>query len=87
MELWEYNAIVSGHNDRLRREARENFASCWQTANFAGAAFVGKLRSLHHYLPDEEQPAQTGATVTAEQMAALDARFESARKEAVNVSV
>ena len=30
---------------------------CWQTANFCGAAFAGKLKPLKRYIKDETKSA------------------------------
>lgn len=32
--------------------AKETLASAWQTANFVGAAFAGKLKKLNTYIKD-----------------------------------
>ena len=55
MELWEFNACVAEYNKMQEEKDKEQIALCWQTANFTGAAFAGKLRKLSHYLKDNQK--------------------------------
>lgn len=53
MELWEFNTCVSEYSKMQEEKGKEQVAKSWQTANFTGAAFAGKLRKLSTYLKDE----------------------------------
>lgn len=55
MELWEFNACVAEYNKMQEEKGKEQIALCWQTANFTGAAFAGKLRKLSTYLKDDKK--------------------------------
>lgn len=55
MELWELNACVAAYNDLKQSEGKNTIATCWQTANFTGAAFAGKLKKLSHYIKDAQK--------------------------------
>jgi len=50
MELWEFYSCVDGYAKRQELRATESLVTSWQTGNFAGAAFGGKLKGLKHYL-------------------------------------
>lgn len=52
MELWEFNNCVAAFNEQQAERSKEMTALAWQTANFVGAAFAGKLRKLSWYLDE-----------------------------------
>ncbi len=52
MELWELYACVDAYNKLQSGKSKEQIAICWQTANFVGAAFAGKLKPLKRYIKD-----------------------------------
>ena len=76
LSLWELNACVRAYNRRREAEAEAAIRDIWLTANLTGAAFAGKLKRLEHYT---RRTAIAAPSVTAEQMAALDKRFEERR--------
>ena len=43
---------LRAYNARQEGKAKEQLAVSWQTANFMGAAFAGKLRRLSAYIKD-----------------------------------
>jgi len=61
MELWEFCACTEGFAQRQELRATEALIASWQTGNFTGAAFAGKLKGLKHYMqkhdPSEKQAA------------------------------
>lgn len=60
LELWEFNACVNEYNKMQSERADELTAMAWQTANFTGAAFAGKLRKLNFYL-EQRHPSKAQA--------------------------
>ena len=50
MELWEFYACTEGYVKRQDLRATEALIASWQTGNFVGAAFGGKLNGLKRYL-------------------------------------
>ena len=54
MELWEFNLCVQEHNKMQYEKMQNDTANSWQTANFTGAAFCGKLKKLDYYLKERE---------------------------------
>ncbi len=50
MELWEFNICIQEHNKMQLEKMQNDTARSWQTANFTGASFCGKLRKLDYYL-------------------------------------
>lgn len=54
MELWEFNLCVQEYNEIQKEKIQNDTASAWQTANFTGAAFCGKLKKLSYYLKEKE---------------------------------
>lgn len=54
MELWEFNLCVQEHTKMQYEKMQNDTANSWQTANFTGAAFCGKLKKLDYYLKERE---------------------------------
>ena len=54
MELWEFNLCVQEYNKMHYEKMQNDTANSWQTANFTGAAFCGKLKKLDYYLKERE---------------------------------
>ena len=54
MELWEFNLCVQEYNKMQYEKMQNDTANSWQTANFTGAAFCGKLKKLDYYLKEKE---------------------------------
>ncbi|MDE5946341.1 MAG: hypothetical protein K2G63_03395 [Oscillospiraceae bacterium] len=50
MELWEFNICVQEYNEMQSEKSKNDTTNAWQTANFTGAAFCGKLKKLDDYL-------------------------------------
>lgn len=46
---------MEARHEARKAELRDDTRRAWQFANFAGVAFVGKLKNLDHYL---RKPAQ-----------------------------
>lgn len=55
MTFWELNACINEYNKMQEEQNKEKVAISWQTANFTGAAFAGKLRRLSTYLKDNQK--------------------------------
>lgn len=53
--MWEYNACAREYADMQADKAEECLLTCWQTANFVGAAVWGKLRKPSHYKRDRSK--------------------------------
>ena len=54
MELWEFNLCVQEYNKMQYEKMQNDTANSWQTANFTGTAFCGKLKKLDYYLKERE---------------------------------
>ena len=54
MELWELNECVREYNRMHSENLNSRTALAWETANFVGAAFSGKLKSLKFYLKESQ---------------------------------
>ena len=80
MTLWELNICLNAYNRRFAADSKAKFAQAWQIAAMTGRAYVGKLKPLSHYLPDEDKVIQ-GAQVSDEDMRKMDAQFETMRGE------
>lgn len=46
---------MAEYNKMQEEKSKEQIAKSWQTANFTGAAFAGKLRKLSTYLKDNQK--------------------------------
>ena len=74
LELWEFNALVREYSRKLGEESRNSFRTTWNAAALTGAAFVGKLKPLKHYL--KEEPSAVGSVLSREQIASFDRRLK-----------
>lgn len=54
MELWELNECVREYNRMHSENVNSRTALAWETANFVGAAFSGKLKGLKFYLKESQ---------------------------------
>jgi len=77
LSLWEFNACVRAYNAQREAEGDAETVRAWRTANFTGAAFANKLKPLKHYLGEK---AVTAPTLSAEQQARIDKKFEERRR-------
>ncbi len=79
MDLWELNNCVAAYNKMQEDAVKERLAASWQTANFVGAAFCGKLRKLDHYM-DRINKKCTAPKISKEE---FEQKLAQARKETV----
>lgn len=54
-----FTAALRGRRSRDSLQAKRDTANAWNIAAFSGAASVGKLKPLSHYLSDPDQDRRT----------------------------